>query len=557
MGRQSAPAVKLSVDLGKSPSIEQPTQSNLPETQAAEASPAEPNRTTEPAPAAPAAAQVEPLSPFLRERIVEIVRRFGYQGEITIQDKFIDRVMVYIRYFTEDHTGARFFRRALVRSRSSVPMITRVLRDKQLPEDLAYLALIESGFNPNARSTAGAIGMWQFMEGTARDYGLVVAGNTDERRSPEKSTAAAAEHLDNLLAVFGTEDPFLGISAYNAGEGKVIGALKRVSFRERSFWALVGNGLLQAETEEYIPKLLAAIILVNDREKFGLTDQVLQQERVSNEEEIVVGKRALPISAAEPSRARLTKSPKPNSDNATYRRSEQPAVLLYKAKRGDTLGRVAAAFGVSVSNLMVWNGKDTETLYRGETLQIHPEVPCKLFHHPVQKGETLSKIAVSYHVNPEMIALMNESVGQEVRTGEVLQFYAPATPVVSSPKASVATIAPSGHEKGYKVEYTVQKGSSLSHIALAFDLEVSEIRHWNKMKGSHIQAGQKLTLFLSFRPLKVSTHTVRKGETAGSIARHYGVRLYDDLFALNGLVNGSKLTPGMKLKVYRFAISAG
>jgi LysM repeat protein len=153
-----------------------------------------------------------------------------------------------------------------------------------------------------------------------------------------------------------------------------------------------------------------------------------------------------------------------------------------------------------------------------------------------------------------MLVLMNGPVDKGLRTGSVLQFYAPATAIESSPQtARAAKTAAARH--GYKVEYTVQNGGTLARIALAFDLEISEIRRWNGIRRSHIQAGQKLTLYLPSKPLKISTHTVRKGETAASIARHYSVRLYDDLLALNGLVYGSKLTPGMTLKIYRFANS--
>jgi len=560
--QQNPPAEKSKPDFGEAvPAQNLSNSQTTPLSKATEAVPPEVTNAASPMPdllqgkevrSGDAPQQSSALSMFLREHILQIVRRFGYQGEITITDAFVDRVALYIRYFTEDQTGSRFFRRALVRGQSSVPMITKVFREKQLPEDLAYLALIESGYNPNARSTAGAIGMWQFMEGTARDYGLIVSGTVDERRNPEKATAAAAEHLDNLLAVFGTEDPFLGISAYNAGEGKVIGALKHLSFRERSFWALVGNGLLKSETEEYVPKLLSAIVLANSREKFGLSDEVLRQERVSNEEEIIQAKRSAPAAASKSSPQRRA-APQPA---APPQKSPAPAVLIYKVKRGDTLRRIAAAFNVPVSEIIAWNAKRREMIEPGESVKIRLDADWAPVNHTVKKGETAKEIAESYAVPPEMIALMNGPADERLKPGLVLKFYAPVKSAAIPAKSKEAPARTSTtRSRGYKVAYTVQNGSSLSEIALAFDLDVLEIRRWNGMNRSHIQTGQKLTLYLPFKPLKVTTHIVRKGETAASIAKHYKIRLGDDLLALNGLLHDSKLAPGAKLKIYKFSVS--
>ncbi|MCP5052200.1 MAG: lytic transglycosylase domain-containing protein, partial [bacterium] len=192
--------------------------------------------------------------------IAGIFRGFGYTGTVEVPENFKRRVAHYIRYFSQNKKGAGFYRRAMKRGSRYLPMIRKVLKEKHLPLSLAYLPVIESGFITNARSRASAVGMWQFMRGTARMYGLKVNYRVDQRKDPVKSTIAAAEYLNDLLAMFGAEDPFLGISAYNAGEGKIMGALRKISYKERSFWTLVRKNLLRTETDQYIPRILAVVL---------------------------------------------------------------------------------------------------------------------------------------------------------------------------------------------------------------------------------------------------------------------------------------------------------
>src|SRR5215470_18749794 len=172
-----------------------------------------------------------------------------------------------VQAFIERFTGSR---RDLVelwlnRSGRYLSMIRDVLRSQGLPEDLAFVAMIESGYNPLAVSRAGAKGLWQFMAGTARRYGLRVDDWLDERLDPEKSTMAAARHLADLYAVFGSWN--LVQAAYNAGEMKVLQAIR--SMGSSDFWTLTGGRVLPDETKNFIPAIQAATLIAREPERYG------------------------------------------------------------------------------------------------------------------------------------------------------------------------------------------------------------------------------------------------------------------------------------------------
>lgn len=135
--------------------------------------------------------------------------------------------------------------------------------------------MIESGFNPKALSHAGARGLWQFMPHTARKYGLKVDAVSDERIDPPKATYAAAEYLKDLIGIFGAKSSImLVMAAYNAGEKRVMDALRKIEdpIRDRDFWYIYKMGYLAEETNEYIPRILALMIIDNNREYFGFTN---------------------------------------------------------------------------------------------------------------------------------------------------------------------------------------------------------------------------------------------------------------------------------------------
>jgi membrane-bound lytic murein transglycosylase D len=201
----------------------------------------------------------EDLAPPEDEGITDVENQVEFDLPVVENDK--------VRYFIDYFTGpARSgFTRWLERSGCYLPMMREVFAEEGLPEDLAYLPMIESGFNARACSRAQAVGLWQFMESTGRIYNLHNDWWKDERRDPVKATHAAARHLGDLYRHFG--DWYLALAAYNAGSGKMERAIRM--FGSRDFWQISHGSYLKTETKNYVPKFLAALIISKEPEKFG------------------------------------------------------------------------------------------------------------------------------------------------------------------------------------------------------------------------------------------------------------------------------------------------
>jgi pSer/pThr/pTyr-binding forkhead associated (FHA) protein len=201
--------------------------------------------------------------------INETMSSFG-ETDYHIPPQMTERV----KYHLDVYSGklkpviARYLQRKAI----YFPMICRIFSEKKVPLELAYVSMLESGFNPKALSIAGARGLWQFMPKTGRNFGLVVDDITDERCDPEKATRSAAEYFKDLIGIFGGQSSvMLAMAAYNAGEGRVMGALRKIDdpMRNRDFWYIYRMGYLAEETNEYIPRVLALMIIDKHPELYG------------------------------------------------------------------------------------------------------------------------------------------------------------------------------------------------------------------------------------------------------------------------------------------------
>ena len=188
-------------------------------------------------------------------------------------------VQGHIRFFNVSIRNR--FEQWLIRLSHYRPLVDSIFSEFQLPSDLIYLSLVESGFNPHAYSRARAAGPWQFMKGTAKVYGLRVDSYVDERRDPVKSTVAAARYLRDLYDLFGTWP--LAMAAYNAGEGKVMRALHTA--QAESFSDIAKTRLIRRETKEYVPRFMAATIIAKNPDRYGFPQNEVRPHQF---EEVVV-----------------------------------------------------------------------------------------------------------------------------------------------------------------------------------------------------------------------------------------------------------------------------
>jgi hypothetical protein len=191
------------------------------------------------------------------------LQKWDHQIKFDVPIQMNKQVKAYLVYFSTERKAV--IMRYLARSTRYLPMIKEVFQEAGLPEDLAYLAMIESGFNNKAYSPAAACGMWQFIKGTGLRYGLSIDSYVDERRDPEKATRAAAQYLLDLYKQFGSW--YLAAASYNCGEGRVQRELNQSN--HKNFWELSANMCLPTETKNYVPQMIAATIIAKNPEKFG------------------------------------------------------------------------------------------------------------------------------------------------------------------------------------------------------------------------------------------------------------------------------------------------
>lgn len=279
-------------------------------------------------------------------------------------NKAVDRWLVY--YQTR---GRRSFQIHLRRAGRYEPTLRAIMREYGLPQDLVYLSMIESGYDPNAYSRAHAVGLWQFLNSTGRRYGLRIDEWVDERRDPILATRAAAAYLKDLYEEFGSW--YLAAAAYNGGSGRVWRAVRRTGSRD--FWTLTRRGYLAQETRDYVPKFIAAALIAKQPEKYGFnlrTAPLLGYDlgRVPDATSLDVIAEAAGVDVAEvialnPQLIRRITPPGesyhvrlPHRTGTTfatnYARIPSEARLRavqHTVKPGDTLGRLAKTYGSDLS----------------------------------------------------------------------------------------------------------------------------------------------------------------------------------------------------------------
>ena len=323
-----------------------------------------------------------------------------------------DRVDKWMDFFTG--RGRDQFQVWLVRSGGYMELLTRNLRAEGVPEELASLVFVESGFNMHAKSMARAVGPWQFIRGTAKIFGLKMTPYVDQRRDPELSTRAAARYLRRLYGMFDGSWP-LALAAYNSGEGTVQRAIRRQGTDD--YWSL----RLPRETQEYVPQFLAAMEISSDPERYGFElppnspfrfDEVLLRGPVDLK--LVSGITSIPFDDL-------------RQLNPSFVRHRSPAGA------GGTAIRVPKGKGDEVQELLQPSYKP-KPLSKSELREASRSQRQELRHHPrrhhrarhnthlVRRGETLSEIGKRYGKTPATLARINRiSDSGQVRVGQKIR----------------------------------------------------------------------------------------------------------------------------------------
>ncbi|HOE16996.1 MAG TPA: LysM peptidoglycan-binding domain-containing protein [Syntrophorhabdaceae bacterium] len=461
----------------------------------------------------------------------------NYASDFDIPIVFNDAVKYNMQWFTGEKR--KVFGNWLKRAKQYVPVIKDILRKNGMPEDLVYLAMIESGFNPKAYSTAKASGPWQFIYATGERYGLKVNYWIDERRDPEKSTVAAAKYLRDLFNQFGCW--YLAAAGYNAGERRIEKAIEKHNTND--FWELVKYNTLPRETREYIPRLIAAAVIAKDPEKFGFGSMSYDQ----------------PIQFAElnvPGGTPLTAVAKAASLDVATVRSYNPEIIR----------------GITPPNLELYTIKlpapvDIQKFAGNLKTAMSGQRKVRgLIAYKVKRQDTIAKIAKRYKVSSTDICLVNGFEDMpKVKPGMTIQIPKYTGPIRTQPEreknvaktrtASRPAKAGKGNlqaQEKQKAYHVVKKGETLMSISGKYGIDVASLRSMNSLKNDKVYPNMKLKLVghsQKKQTPKVQYHVVKKGETLGSISDKYGTDVAS-LKSLNKL-KSNKISAKMKLKIPR------
>jgi membrane-bound lytic murein transglycosylase D len=425
------------------------------------------------APAVPAAIDevaemTFPVDPRLKERAEEAAKSMSHDLPLTVNDE----VLSFLNFF-QTPRGKAIVETGLRRSGRYRAMISRVLTEEGMPQDLIYLAQAESAFQPLALSRAGARGIWQFMAWRGNEYGLHHTWWVDERQDPEKATHAAAQHLRDLYGMFG--DWYLAMAAYNCGPGNVQKGIERTGYAD--FWELYRRNVLPRETKNYVPIIIALTLIAKDAAHYGIeVDPDL----------------AVPTDVVKPGRAIDLRLVAETIDvDVDTLRSLNPS-LLRMATPDDP-------------NFELHLPKGTAEKFSAEIADIPPDKWVSWRRHRVEPGETLTSIAKQYHVTAQAIAAANNL---ERNAG-----------LDSGEKLIIPATRPETETKRHLVRYRVRRGDTLEGVADRFSITSKDIRQWNHLSSNHVRRGMVLRIYTLGGPPEATaarSHSTRKKSSSRS-----------------------------------------
>ncbi len=458
----------------------------------------------------------------IETEVRRILRQFG---DNTPEQRYLDTLVYESQRYVEFYRGKyrEFFERSFLRKHKYWPTIQEVFAARKLPPELGYIAFVESGFRPRAMSHANALGLWQFIPETGKRYGLV---QREDFYDVRKSTEAAAGYLLDLLNIFGSPSFLLATAAYNAGEGRIVGCLRQLdALEKRSFWEI--RSCLAVETQEYVPKIMAAAVISANPRRYGFElpdeEQMRQTYEVVVVPQVMTLARISELSGVSPSDVRLLNNDLDASAVTTPGRN----FPLYLPIGAGTRFTGALAAQPAIPEVTVASSTVPE-------IQPERRAPQRTTY-VVRRGDTLSSIARRYDLEVGTLAKSNGirspytlNVGQRIEI----------------PSGS----GRSGGDADARILYVVKPGNSLGDIADMFAVRDDDIVGWNSLRSRKVSTGQKLHIYPK-RDYEMRTYKVRSGDSLAAIARRLGVTL-TNLLTANGLTVRKVLRPGQRLVAY-------
>jgi len=417
------------------------------------------------------------------------------------------------------------------------PMFEEALDKYDMPLEIKYLAIVESALNPAAGSRMGAKGLWQFMYGTGKVYGLKVTSLVDDRYDPYKATIAACEHLTDLYAIYG--DWSLSLAAYNSGAGNVNRALRRAG-GTKNYWAVWP--FLPRETRGYVPAFIAVNYVMNYAAEHNIypmrpnmffydIDTVTVNDILAFDQlnEML----SIPMDELKYLNPQFKKGIIPATEDKTY------VIRIPRKYVADYLNNEQALYAY----------KTKSGIERDKLLAEVKKAKDRNIHY-VRSGESLGLIAKRYHVYVSQIKQWNGLRSNTIYPGQKLVLFgAGSSKYYQKSKTPV-------QRSSAKSTHIVKSGENLGLIAKKYKCTTTDLKEWNNLKNSKIYPKQKLIVYKPAAKSKASVkegkylyHIVRKGDTLWDIAKEYDGVTVDQIKRLNNIRNSKRLQPGQKIKI--------
>lgn len=452
-----------------------------------------------------------------------------------LKKKNTKRMEFWVDYFTKKNRDR--FQRFINNGEEYRHHIEEILQEYGLPKELYFVGLIESGYYLGAKSHASAVGPWQFIRATGRRYGMKINHELDERQDLFKATHAAAQYFKDLHKIFSSWE--LALAAYNSGENGVIRRI--VKYGTNDFYALSNRKLLPSETINYVPKVLAAMHVVNNAKAYGF-EIPKKKYRLFDLTELTPVKRNVPL---------RTIAQRLNVDVAILKK------LNPELKRNSTPRHVAGSYLLRVpKNQYAYNLKDlaAPALAVASVKPISPKLSLPETRkeknrrtaslpefHKVKRGETLISISRKYKTTPRALALANnfKSWKTRVKVGQRISLNANEEQAVSTLQAA----SPKVKITNKPITYKVTKGDNLTDIARLFNSPLGKLKKVNNLKRGKILVGQKLVL----PGTQKAIYTVKHGDHLTKVARDFRLPI-NTLVKINSLKRRT-IYPGQKIIV--------